>query len=223
MKKIALLLFGISKKIQLHWHQKFKLQEINYLRSYSNYQEFIFGYFQRKGYLIDVYLSTNKLKKKDRKALIKTYNPILSSFNKDHPNKHLSRNQKLDRVIDLCLEKQINYDLVLLTRFDLLFKKEFGTVNINFSKFNLVSRLSNPKLICDNFYLFPYSLLPQFSQLVKNNIKKPFHRIKKELYKMKIKNGKRGRHLINYILDEKRNIGSLSFYSISRKQINTNS
>ena len=35
------------------------------------------------------------------------------------------RNKKIDEVVDLCLNSNKHYDLVLITRFDLLFRKDF--------------------------------------------------------------------------------------------------
>lgn len=37
----------------------------------------------------------------------------------------------MKKVVDLCLSTNINYDLVLITRFDLLFQKNFMRVTYN--------------------------------------------------------------------------------------------
>ena len=221
MKKIALLLFGMSKTIYHHWSQKQGLLEINYMNSFSNYQKYIFKYFQEKGYQIDVYFSTNMMTDEEQKELIKTYKPVSYSFNKNLKNKISSRNDKLDKVIDLCLQSKINYDLVLITRFDLLFKRDFNELNINLNRFNLVSILEKKKLICDNFYLFPFTVLKQFSELVKRNKHKSFHKIKSEIDKIKSIRGRFGTGFVTYILNEKKSVGSLSFYSIVRTKIDS--
>ena len=103
----------------------------------------------------------------------------------------------MDNVIDLCLNNGLIYDLILITRFDLLFQKKFDESNINFDKFNIVSILEKPDLICDNFYLFPYKYIQIFSNIVKQNLNIPFHNIQNKLYNnLNIKS-------VNYILNEK--------------------
>jgi hypothetical protein len=60
-KKIALLLFGISKQKYTHWSYNNPVYYIDYENSFDNYQEYIFKYFESKGYSIDIYFSTNIL------------------------------------------------------------------------------------------------------------------------------------------------------------------
>lgn len=57
MKRIAILLFGISKGKYKH----FTGQEciIDYKKSYDNYQKYIFNYFREKDFKLDVYFTTN--------------------------------------------------------------------------------------------------------------------------------------------------------------------
>lgn len=211
MKRVALCLFGLS--LLQHKHFNGNIYSVNYKRSVSNYREYIYKYFQEKGYTIDVYLSTNELNDTDKKELLETYRPIKYSFKKDEDNIYKSKNVKVDSVIDLCLSSNINYDLVLLTRFDLLFQKKFNHSNICFDKFNLVSILERPNLICDNFYLFPFNILPTFSTIVKNNINVWHHGIKNDIYSI------HGPRFVNYILNENVVIADLSFYKI-RREIN---
>lgn len=220
-RKIALLLFGMSKMTYQHWSQKKGILEINYMNSYSNYQEYIFEYFQKRGYQVDVYFATNNMSNPDKKELIETYKPISYSFNRNLKNKIRSRNDKIEKVIDLCLQSQIKYDLVLITRFDLLFKKKFDEININLKRFNLVSELEKKKLICDNFYLFPYTVLKQFSKLVKRKRNVSFHKIKADIQKIKSIQGRFGSGFVSYISNDRKNIGSLSFYSIVRTKIDS--
>lgn len=211
--KIALLLFGMSYCEYTHWYSKKKLK-INYMNSYDNYQNYIYKYFYDKGYDIDVYFTTNILSDEEKNNLIKKYKPVKYSFIKNKKNKILSRNEKLVNVIELCLNNNIKYDLVLVTRFDLFFNKDFSKSNIILEKFNLVSVLENNNLICDNFYLFPFYLLEKFYIIVKKNFKISHHLIKKDLEKIN------GTAYINYILNEKKIINQLTFYKIVRNYIN---
>lgn len=212
--KLALLLFGMSKMEYVHWsmqdEKEKKKCKVDYEKSYENYKKFIFDFFENKGYDIDVYFTTNILDNKDKKKICEKYKPIKYNFIKNDKNIKKSRNQKLNNVIDLCLNSGFTYDLILITRFDLLFQKEFDKSNIDFDKFNIVSILERQNLICDNFYLFPYKYFQIFSNIVKQNLNKSFHCIQKDLYnKLNITS-------VNYILNENRKIKSLSFYKIVR-------
>jgi hypothetical protein len=209
--KLAVLLFGMSKCENKHFYHPIKYS-IDYSNSYANYKEFIFDFFSKKGYDIDVYFATNHLEDKDRTKLCDTYNPVRCSFVEDDPygNNNVNRNKRFNKVIDLCMESGIQYDLILITRFDLLFQKDFNTSNIELDKFNLVSILEVPHGICDNFYLFPYHFFQPFSTIVKRNLYKSFHWIQSELYDTLSKSS------VNYILNEHCQISELSFYKIVR-------
>ena len=65
----------------------------------------------------------------------------------------------------------------------------------------------------DNFYLFPFPKLKQFHEITKKNINKQFHYIKDDIEKIDNK------EFVNYILNEKKNIGNLSFYKIVRNYL----
>ena len=205
--KLAVLFFGLSK---CHYHHhSHNIHFIDYEKSYENYKEFIFNYFKSKGYEIDVYFTTNRLDEEDTKSICKKYNPVKYNFVENDGTHVLSRNKKLINVLSLCLESKNVYDLILTTRFDLLFQKDFSKSNIQFDKFNVVSLLEKQTFICDNFYLFPYKYLKPFLEISKNNSINTFHTLKNELYK--IPNIE-----MNYILNENSNIHQLSFYKIVR-------
>ena len=209
--RCAILLFGMSYCKYRHWTNK-QLQ-INYRDSYDNYQKYIYKYLYDKGYSIDVYFSTNISNNVEHKKIIKKYKPIRYSFIPDEKNINLSRNKKLLNVIELCLNNNVDYDLILITRFDLLFQKDFEKSNIKLDKFNLVSILERYHLICDNFYLFPFSKLKKFYKITKKNINKSFHHIKNDIEKIVNK------EFVNYILNEKDFIAKLSFYKIVRNYL----
>ena len=200
-KKIAILLFGFSKM-----DSSITGKKTDYEKSYENYKKFIFKYFEKIGYDIDVYYCTNKLDKKNEIKLRKKYNPKKFIYT-DH-----GRNLKLFYCCKLCLDNKIKYNLVLATRFDLIFKKKFSKSNIDFNKFNLVSILEKPNLICDNFYLMPYKYLNSFMncQLLGGLKGSCGHCLKK--YFDKVINEKN----INYILSENVCIADLSFYKLGR-------
>lgn len=220
----ALLLFGMSFCEYSHWSIETPLQ-INYINSYNNYKKYIYKYFYDKGYSIDVYFSTNASNNEEQNKIITKYNPVKYSFVENEESSTLSKNNKLEsstlsknkkliNVIELCLSNMVNYDLVLITRFDLLFQIDFEKSNINLNKFNLVSTLERDNLICDNFYLFPFRNLKQFYEITKKNINKSFHFIKDDIEKIDNK------EFVNYIFNEKnRFIHQLSFYKIIRNYL----
>ena len=211
--KLALILFGISLEINRYW-QYGALYSIDYNNSYDNYQRYIFDYFKGKGYNIDVYISTNNLNSEnDIAEIIDKYKPVKYRIADDNDNGEddkdyiISRNKKLKSAIDLCIEGGGEYDLVLITRFDLLFQKDFADSNIQFDKMNIVSVLERPNLICDNFYLFPHKYLKDFQQVIRKCANINHRNIKNDLEKIAP---------INYILNENRDISELSFYKIAK-------
>lgn len=205
--KLALILFGISLEINRYW-QYGALYSVDYKNSYDNYQRYIFDYFKGKGYDIDVYISTNKLNSDDDIAeIIDKYKPVKYRIADDCEDYIISRNKKLESAIDLCIEGGGEYDLVLITRFDLLFQKDFADSNIHLDKINIVSVLERPNLICDNFYLFPHKYLKDFQKVIRKCANINHRNIKNDLEKIAP---------INYILNENRDISELSFYKIAK-------
>ena len=194
-------------EINKHW-QYGTLYSLDYNNSYDNYQKYIFEYFTKKGYDIDVYISTNKfINDKDVNELTEKYKPVKCSFIEDREDIVLSRNKKLESVIDLCINEGNEYDLILITRFDLLFQKDFANSNIDFDKINIVSILEKTNLICDNFYLFPHKYLADFQKVIRKCANINRRNIKHDLEKITP---------INYILNENCHITELSFYKIIR-------
>lgn len=205
--KLALILFGISLEINRYW-QYGALYSVDYKNSYDNYQRYIFDYFKGKGYSIDVYISTNKLNSEnDIAEIIDKYKPVKYLIADDCEDYIISRNKKLESAIDLCIEGGGEYDLVLITRFDLLFQKDFADSNIHLDKINIVSVLERPNLICDNFYLFPHKYLKDFQKVIRKCANINHRNIKNDLEKIAP---------INYILNENRDISELSFYKIAK-------
>jgi hypothetical protein len=205
--KLALILFGISLEINRYW-QYGALYSVDYKNSYDNYQRYIFDYFKGKGYSIDVYISTNKLNSDDDIAeIIDKYKPVKYRIADDCKDYIISRNKKLESAIDLCIEGGGEYDLVLITRFDLLFQKDFADSNIHLDKINIVSVLERPNLICDNFYLFPHKYLKDFQKVIRKCANINHRNIKNDFEKIAP---------INYILNENCDISELSFYKIAK-------
>ena len=124
-KKLALLLFGISYREHFHQWSKRNVK-IDYKKSLENYKTFIFEYFEKLGYKIDVFFATNEIDNDEKEKLLEIYKPVDCIFLEHANEKRTGRNEKFRNVIDLCVKhKDNNYDHVLITRFDLLFQKNF--------------------------------------------------------------------------------------------------
>lgn len=208
--KLALILFGISKLDRhIHWWNR-RTYEINYKNSLENYKKFIYNYFEKLGYEINVYFTTNILSSHDKKEIIKDYKPIKYSFIENNENRHISRNSKFISACKLCKESKIKYDLYLITRFDLLFQIPFDKIEIDYQKINLVSQLEKPDLVCDNFYLLPHKYFDEFLNLLITKYKKKSYHF---IYRHKILHDK-----IHFIKNEHKSIKHLSFYKINRNK-----
>jgi hypothetical protein len=209
MKKLALLLFGKSYDDNYELSTE-KTTIIDYKYSYDNYKEYIYNFFQEKGYEIDTYFSTNISNPEIQTEIINKYNPVKYNFMMDNENCRISRNEKFKNVVELCISENKLYDLVLITRFDLIFNINFNKSNIKFDKFNLVSRLEQPTAICDNFYLFPYNYIHGFYAVINKNINNCFHHIKNDIENIN------GENFVNYILNQYTWVHLLTFYTIVR-------
>jgi len=225
-KKIAICFFGLSKCKDGECRRNKKCMEIDHFKyNYENYQEKIFDYFLGKGYKIDVYFSTNdNMNDIDKNKLINAYKPINYNFIDENlypavqpggptPTKMASKHRKVENVLEMCLDSKIDYDLVLLTRFDLIFNDNFNESNIKLDKFNIVSELESKHFICDNFYLFPFKYLREFLEIAKD-----YRTTLKGYHVMRGSIEKRLNTEINMIKNEKKPVLDLTFYKISYLQ-----
>ena len=225
-KKIAICFFGLSKCKDGECRRNKKCMEIDHFKyNYDNYQEKIFDYFLGKGYKIDVYFSTNDtMNDIDKNKLINAYKPINYNFIDENlfpvvpvrgpsPLKMASKHRKVENVLEMCLDSKIDYDLVLLTRFDLIFNDNFNESNIELDKFNIVSELESKHVICDNFYLVPFKYLREFLEIAKD-----YRTTLKGYHVMRGSIEKRLNTEINMIKNEKKPVLDLTFYKISYLQ-----
>ena len=224
--KLALLLYGLTKETYFHHWDKVheglrrgnrlarKKMKVDWEKSYKNYQEYIFDYFKKKGYDIDIYFVSNEINYDERVKLERAYKCVSCAYMSSQKLPE-ARNLKVEKVIELCLESKRKYDHVLITRFDLYFMKDFNKSNIQFDKLNIVSSLNsfrgNLRAICDNFYLMPYEYLEKFLNVLKQNRDKMAHWIGDKFENIN------GKEFINFILDEKTRVRDLSFYKIIRE------
>ena len=81
------------------------------------------------------------------------------------PNRWLKRNERFKETIKLILDDNIEYDYVILQRFDLFFKQSVFDYTLVSDKINLICRCKTfheDTLSDDNFYFIPYKLLKKF-------------------------------------------------------------
>jgi hypothetical protein len=182
-KKMAVLLFGISKYNYSHWSRTPSSRhyrpgggdwnvmcnyEIDYRYSVTNYRERIFKYFNELEYDIDIYFATNNIPEEDRSDLLAAYPAKDYHFEEcDPPKNKTTRNKKLRKVCEMCLRSKAEYDLVLITRFDMFFLKDFNNVSFDFNTLNIISKLERPCGIDDNFYLLRGGDLQWFIDCIK--------------------------------------------------------
>ena len=205
MKKLALLLFGISLyKDRKHWKYHTKVYSIDWRLSYDNYQKYIIDFFRSKGFDIDIYLVSNTLEEADKQELLGKWKPKAYDFldvNNDYTSRFRQRNEKIIRVIELCNESLIEYDNILITRFDLKFKIEFDKLPLDYSMFNSAFIIGNTEM-CDNFLFMKPKSLELLYKLTCENMDLIGHRFKKKIEK---------EESINYLFDIKGTTMTLTY------------
>ena len=184
--KFALCLFGISRQEVSHLGHN-----IDYRKSLANYREKLLPYFLSRG-SVDVYLCTNTLTEEEKTELIRDYSPVSIQCLDNLDNRYRSRNQKICTVVSSVLNRE--YDAICVTRFDIIFMDSLEDVPLDLTRMNITSVLERPDVICDNFYLFPGSMLQPFYETLRSfdgnhhyiqprleaNLKQPIHFFKNE-------------------------------------------
>lgn len=211
MKKLAFGFFGTHYNPNyLHWSGRYKT--VDFRNSFYNYKKYLFDYFYNEFNDIDIFISS--FKSIIEETLILTYQPKKYSFFQIFKNapRYYPKNfliiNLLESIINYSKEHNVNYDNLLLTRFDLEFLIHFDNMKnkINYKKFNNISILEYDNVICDNFYLMPFDYIHNFLSIFKKNkTGNPHH-----FTGFFIENFKE----INYLHDERVGVSSLSSYDI---------
>jgi len=163
-------LFGISKLDSYnHWTKQYSLN-IDYRQSLDNYKTYLINHFTAKGFAIDFFLSTYNSTIENE--LIKDFAPkkyVLVPFKTGKSN-HISRNSHYINVLNLAnmhsIHNKITYDLVIVTRFDIMFKKPLDELRIYHDRFNISYRCETDPNIDDNFYIFHGKYLATFLKFI---------------------------------------------------------
>lgn len=204
--KIAFLLSGISY-LDNYSHFSNRNYKIDWKLSLKNYKENILSFFNDD--MIDIHICTNDISKYHQKEIYKDFTPKTATFISDECCQGCyPRNSRIKSVVNQCLNYNQEYDLVVITRFDLFFEIKLIDMIIDIEKFNLITTMQN-ECICDNFYLFPFKFLDPFLSIVQKNLytHKSFHFIRNDIESISD---------INFMFDEKKDIKLLSSYKIVR-------
>jgi hypothetical protein len=205
MKNMAICIAG------LHWEENYKNPyrehniKIDYNKYVKNIKTKIYKYFE-KDYQIDTFICTQHSNMIDN--LIQTYNPTQCIFeNKNHCFKKLKVLKVLQEQIN---NSSKNYDLVLLTRFDIYLLDDFTTTNINLNKLNIVSILEHDRVCDDNLFIFPIPYLKPITRILENQLSK-YSNPDAIHY---LKNSFENQLDINYIKNEFVKVSFLTFYKL---------
>lgn len=163
--KYAIGLFGIHyQKHMYHWMPNWVVN-VNYKNVIDNNQRFLYGNLNSSFYS-STYFSE---KTSDLICDFKFRKLQLTEFINEKenylPNRWIKRNLRLRETIKLILDDTEQYDFVILTRFDLIFKKNIFEYSFNNDKINLICKSywnNEDDLADDNFYFMKFDLLQEF-------------------------------------------------------------
>ncbi len=172
--KLAILFFGIHYlKNYKHWMPEWN-PTIDFRKSVDNYKEYIFEYFN--DYDIDTFFSTYESEK--LLELVDTYKPksyktaVLDNNGKNHTPQ---RNERFIEVLELAkqyeTEQNFQYDLYLITRFDLNFILDFNKLKVATDRLNISYRTGcgeDKNLVDDNFYIISQGNLDKLITIAKD-------------------------------------------------------
>jgi len=136
-------------------------KDINYEKSYNNNKKLILNDLLD----YDIFLSTYHSKKEN--DLLNLYKPINSVFLNFDPDDSTFKLQLIHHlncckmIVEQENKANFKYDMIIITRFDNIFFRNFNSMNIDFTKFNIQMKHSSGN--CDdNFWVFPRNLLEKF-------------------------------------------------------------
>lgn len=216
--KIAILFSG------LHYKENYKqgltknnTYNINYKDSFNNIKTNILDNNN-----IDVYISSETSRYTN--DLLNDYKPvdyIMKNINFDDLNmKNYSysvktypiKNLRILYGLELIKKSKIEYDYIIITRFDIQFNLKLNEMNIDYNKdWNIGFKVENNVHIEDNFWIIKNSIVDKFIDLFKKrkNKKLKTHCINQFINE---DNGV----TINYIYNKPYNILLSPFYTLNR-------
>lgn len=150
--KTAILFFGIHyKENYTHWYKN-NILKIDFRENFENNKKYLLNMFNDKDLYLSTYESDINLENYFPKSKIKYH-----QYN--NSNRIYQSNLLLMNGLKMIRENKRLYDLIIVSRFDLLF---FENIIFDKKKFNIVSELEKKNLLDDNFYIFPINFLDKF-------------------------------------------------------------
>ena len=216
--KVSLIIFGIHHNTN---NNSIKYRDYNKIKDI--WEKNLNNIFDYTGSFPDIFIDTNSsLYNKDIESFFKP--KIIIYDDNDFPQtsniwnnnkwliggKYASRVKKEINSIKSCINysdlNNIQYDLIIITRFDILFNDRLKTSNIDLNKFNITSILEEKNFICDNLYILPHKYLEKFLNII----------LKTNEIHHTLKNKFEETFEVNYIKNEYVCISELSFYNLIR-------
>lgn len=164
--KYAVGLFGVHyQKNFKHWMPNWVF-DINYKNVLENNKEYLY-----RDNDITFYSSTYFTEKlteliDDFKFKKLQLTNIIQDDGVDIGLRWEKRNKRFKETIKLILDDDVEYDYVIIQRFDLFYKKSVFDYEFDYTKLNLIckSKMANRDIEYwdDNFYFLPYKLLEKF-------------------------------------------------------------
>lgn len=164
--KVALLLRGIS------YIENYKGNLIDFRQNFDNFQSTIINSLQNMGYDVDIYYSTYSHDYKDElEFTFKPKKTLYQQYTLQHNDKYVIHGMK--NVLELITDNYNDYDLIIMTRFDILLKDYWNNVykdadllhNATFCSFASSDNTQNV-YTDDNIITFPASLYKNFYEVV---------------------------------------------------------
>jgi hypothetical protein len=203
MLNTAIGLFGIHYVKNLnHWMGW--NHTVDYTHCLENNKETVFNHYNPSFYS-STYFSEkiNELIKDYKFKSLK-----LKHINNKREDNFRSKNTSVKETIKLILEDNINYDVVILMRYDMIFHQNIVDLNIDYKKINMLcqNKCGAVHDLCDDsFYLIPFNKLQEFYNTIDDiDINKSSHE-----YNRHIKD-------INYMVEGQYYSHEYSMYHIAR-------
>lgn len=173
--KIALLLKGIAFSKKYYNSVLDRYLRIDYKNSLENYKINIF-----EDNNVDVFFHTYLTDGLDIDNLIKNLDPIRYGISNptyidkcDIKNKFRSNLYSLMSVMNLfnqyMVSNKVAYDYIIITRFDLLFKKKLSSLPLEKNTFMINCKTEGDISTDDNYYMMNYDGFLKFLQLLSDS------------------------------------------------------
>ncbi|MBA43130.1 MAG: hypothetical protein CMF62_03860 [Magnetococcales bacterium] len=173
------MLFGLF--YYENYDRRGKIIDIDWKKFRYIIKKFILNDLKNNSIHYDIYIVTNKSTIKEEKELINFYNPIkykfydIKEFNENGKTSDLSyesRNRKMKIGLEM-IKNTNNYDSIIATRFDPIFKLSFTKYNISWNLFNF--HYFQIDMVDDNLFVFNNKYLDMMIKFLEENINKRGH------------------------------------------------